>query len=234
MKSLDKFVNKFYRTLLGVPNSCSTIGVHMELGRLPIKVDIFKSMIKFWFRLVTLPKSRLVSHCYWALLDKVNLQDDWICSIKNIIGSSGLCHFWNDQKLLQKLNPKEIAKTIASITKSFKDQFLQNAISEISDQNKLHLYKNIGQSFKLAPHLAALNSRNERSLITKLRLGSLKLEIETGRWKKMDKNERFCKLCANSKVETESHFLFDCPALEQTRQPLKRSTSVPETSWSAC
>ena len=45
IKNVDKFVNKFYRTLLGVPNTCSTIGTHMELGRLPIKLNIFKSML---------------------------------------------------------------------------------------------------------------------------------------------------------------------------------------------
>ena len=95
IKTLDKFVNKFYRTLLGVPNTCSTIGVHMELGRLPIKLNIFKSMLSFWFRLVTLPKTRLVSHCYWSLFDKTDIKDDWMSSIKNIIGSSQWRHWSN-------------------------------------------------------------------------------------------------------------------------------------------
>ena len=192
----------------------------MELGRLPIQLDIFKSMLKFWFRLVTLPKSRLVSHCYWALFEKADIKDDWIHSIKNIIGSSGFCHYWTDQKLLHQLDPNEIQRIITSITKSFKDQFLQNAISEISDQNKLYLYKNVGQSSKISPHLSFLNTRKKRSLTTKLRLGSLKLEIETGRWTKVNRNERFCKLCSNGSIENEPHFIFDCPALEQIRQPL--------------
>ena len=220
IKNLDKFVNKFYRILLGVPNTCSTIGTHMELGRLPIKLNIFKSMLKFWFRLVTLPKSRLVSHCYWALLKQPNIQDDWINSIKHIIGSSGFCHFWNDQEQIQHLNPKEVPKIISLILKSFEDQFLQNAHSEISAQNKLHLFKDIPQTLEVATHLTALNTRKKRSLFTKLRLGTLKLEIETGRWDKTNKNERFCKLCTMNRIENESHFLFDCPALTLIRNPL--------------
>ena len=218
--SVDKFVNKFYKTLLGIPNTSSNIGVHMELGRLPIKLDIHTSMLKFWFRLISLPKTRLVSHCYWALLDKVNIQDDWICSIKNIIGSSGFCNVWNDQESLHQINQKEIPKIISSIRNSFKDQFLQNAQSEISNQSKLYLYKNIEQSLKVAPHLSAINSRSKRSLFTKLRLGTLKLEIETGRWTKKDRDQRFCKLCSTNKIENESHFLFDCPALSSTRNIL--------------
>ena len=217
IKTVDKFVNKFYRTLLGVPTHCSTIGVHLELGRLPIKINIIKSMLKYWLRLVTLPKSRLVSHCYWTLFNSNDIQDDWISSIKNIIGSSGFCHLWYDQETLNSLNPKDIPKIILTITKSFEDQFLQNANSEITEQHKLHLFKNVNQTFKVAPHLSHLVTRKKRSLFTKLRLGTLKLEIETGRWSNIESNQRFCKLCSNNQVENESHFLFDCPAQSQTR-----------------
>ena len=86
--------------------------------------------------MVTLPKTRLVAHCYWALFGKENIKDDWISSIKNIIGSSGLCHIWNDQDQLHQRNPAEIRGLIYAITKSFEDQFLQNANSEISEQKR--------------------------------------------------------------------------------------------------
>ena len=118
------------------------------------------------------------------------------------------------------MNPKESLKIITAITKSLEDQFLQNATSEISSQNKLNLYQNMDRTLKIAPHLMALDTRKKRSLFTKLRLGTLKLEIETGRWDKTNKNERFCKLCTTNKVETETHFLFDCPALSHVRDPL--------------
>ena len=55
-------MNKFYRTLLGVPNHTSTAGIHSELGRYPIAVNIYSTMLKYWARLVTLPISFLVSH----------------------------------------------------------------------------------------------------------------------------------------------------------------------------
>ena len=220
IKTLDKFVNKFYRTLLGVPNTTSTVGTHFELGRIPIKLNIFKSMLKYWIRLVTLPKTRLVAHCYWSLLAKTDFQDEWISSLKNIIQHSGFCHLWINQESICEMNPKESLKIITAITKSLEDQFLQNATSEISSQNKLNLYQNMDRTLKIAPHLMALDTRKKRSLFTKLRLGTLKLEIETGRWDKTNKNERFCKLCTTNKVETETHFLFDCPALSHVRDPL--------------
>ena len=220
IKILDKFVNKFYRTLLGIPNTSSTVGTHIELGRLPIKLNIFKAMLKYWFHLITLPKSRLVSHCYWTLVGKTNFHDEWISSIKNIIQYSGFCHLWNDQESISQFNPKDIPNIITGITKSLEDQFLQNATAEISSQSKLNLYQKMERTFKVAPYLVTINNRKKRSLFTKLRLGTLKLEVETGRWNKTNKNERFCKLCTGNKVETESHFLFDCPALSDVREPL--------------
>ena len=75
IKSVDKFVNKFYKSLLGVPTHTSTVGIHMELGRLPIKLNIIKAMLKFWFRLVTLPQNRLVSQCYWTLQNITNFHE---------------------------------------------------------------------------------------------------------------------------------------------------------------
>ena len=140
VKTLDKFVNKFYRTLLGVPNTCSTIGTHMELGRLPIKLNIFKSMLKYWFRLVTLPQNRLVSQCYWSLRNNEKTQDVWLNSIKNILDSAGFSHIWNDQKTLQQLDPRAISHLTTSILNSLDCQFTQNANSETNEQNTLHIF----------------------------------------------------------------------------------------------
>ena len=222
IKPVDKFVNKYSRTLLGVPNSCSTVGSHLALGRLPIKLNIFKAMIKYWFRLVALPQDRLVSKCYWALLRDLNTQDSWICSIKNIIDSSGLSYIWSEQNSLRELDPPSITHLATNILKSLEHQFFQNAISETNQQNKLHLFRSIAQSLKPAPYLTVLDNREERSLFSNLRLGTLKLEIETGRHNKIESDKRFCKLCNSNKIGNECHFLFDCPALAETRkQPLK-------------
>ena len=63
---ISKFVNKFYKTVLGVPRYTSTTGIHIELGRFSIDVNVHASMLKYWANLITLPTSRLVSNCYWS------------------------------------------------------------------------------------------------------------------------------------------------------------------------
>ena len=81
--AISKFVNKFYRILLGVPSYTSTIGVHVELGRFPIETNVYSSMLKYWTRLITIPKSKLVSHCYWSLQGNPNsvTTDLWLKTI---------------------------------------------------------------------------------------------------------------------------------------------------------
>ena len=220
IKTIDNFVNQYYRNILGVPKNCSTVGIHRELGRLPIKINIFKSMIHYWFRLVTLPKDRLISHCYWSLFNNPDIHDDWMSSIKNIIQSSGLAYLWTDQSMLHSLEPCVISNLTTTMFKSLECQSLQNANSEINQQNKLHLFKNVDHSLKPAPYLSKIHGRSVRSLFSKLRLGTLPLEIETGRHIQIDSNKRFCKLCHSDKIGNEIHFLFDCPALDATRKPL--------------
>ena len=68
------------------------------------------------------------------------------------------------------------------------------------------------------PHYIHLRNRKNRSIFAQLRLGILPLEIETGRWRGHDIDRRICKLCTTSKVESEYHFVFECPIYEEKRR----------------
>ena len=226
---LVKFVNKFYRTLLGVPKHSSTVGIHVELGRFPLSLYIKHAMLKYWSRLVTLPDSRLVSHCYWSLKKQKNSKDLWLSSIKQIIESAGQRNFnflWNSQNSLHKVDPKITSKCHSQILKTSKISFLSGAVNDMDGQTKLQFFKEGKTEFKISNFLDAIDARNARSLLCKLRLGVLDLEIEsgrrfkiddTGKKTKIDRSERFCKLCTTGEIEDEPHFLFACPALHQTR-----------------
>ena len=59
-----------------------------------------------------------------------------------------------------------------------------------------------------------------RQKVTQLRLSAHKLEIELGRHKKpkIERDERFCTHCRTGKVESEEHFLFECPNYKEERE----------------
>ena len=185
--------------------------------------------MKFWYRLVTLPKSRLVSHCYWSLYDLPNLKDPWFSSIRDIIATAGQFNsnfLWDSQRLLSEVDYKFVSKAHSQIVKSLKEQYLSAAVEKLNTETKLSYFKEAKTEFSLSNYLTVITHRNTRSLISKLRLGVLDLEIEKGRKVKInsegiktstDRSERFCQICATTEVEDEIHFLFSCPQLSQTR-----------------
>ena len=65
----------------------------------------------------------------------------------------------------------------------------------------------------MEPYLLLNQSRLQRRSSAKLRLGTLPLEIETGRYSRpvTPLDQRVCKMCDMNVVESELHFLVQCP-----------------------
>ena len=55
-----------------------------------------------------------------------------------------------------------------------------------------------------------LKNKNERAMLSKLRISALKLAIEGGRYLNIPKHERICAACNSGEVEDEEHFLLNC------------------------
>jgi hypothetical protein len=58
-----------------------------------------------------------------------------------------------------------------------------------------------------------------RRALTAIRCGHHELRCCTGGWEEIDEEDRWCLLCAQA-VETEEHFLLDCPWRDSGRQSL--------------
>ena len=97
--------------------------------------------------------------------------------------------------------------------------------NELPKKSKLYLFRELKEDWSVATHLTGNISKYARSLLSQIRLGSLGLEIEKGRYEKKDREQRICKLCGND-VETEIHFLFECNKL--TSQHLELYKDFPE------
>ena len=72
------------------------------------------------------------------------------------------------------------------------------------------------QNCVLAPYLSA-NFRSRRlDNVSRFRYGCHGLHVDTGQFKpveqRVDRELRFCSVCATDTAEEEHHFVFDCPA----------------------
>ena len=54
-------------------------------------------------------------------------------------------------------------------------------------------------------------------IVCKYRTVNHKLPIETGRYTRIPRKERVCKMCNSGQLGGEFHFCLECPALKQVR-----------------
>ena len=88
--------------------------------------------------------------------------------------------------------------------------------------------------FRLQPYLLKLAAINRVS-ICKLRICSLKLPIETRRWRNIPSGERFCTLCEDQLIGNEFHYLFVCKnPINRCDQNIFRLTSLMYTLIMKC
>ena len=118
--------------------------------------------------------------------------------------------------------------TINTIKERFRSDQAEYLKYECEQQSKLRTFIKFKQFGILPAYVTKPLSFFQRKHIAKLRLGSLEIRIESGRFSRprLEIHERICLLCLDSKtqqgiepeIETEAHFLFSCGRYEILRR----------------
>lgn len=98
------------------------------------------------------------------------------------------------------------------------DHFFQTWNGELENSSRAIFYRNIAD-FHFQEYLDIITVRKFRTALTKLRVSSHRLEVETGRWARPNSipfEERKCKTC--NQLEDEFHFLFECSIYTDLRR----------------
>ena len=107
-----------------------------------------------------------------------------------------------------------IKKQIKSIlSEYYKDIFL----SQLSVNPKSRLYLQYKTEPRYEPYLDTITNRKIRVQYTKFRLSDHDLKIEKGRHMKVERGNRYCKLCTTGDIGDELHLLFNCNKLYKSR-----------------
>jgi len=136
-------------------------------------------------------------------------QDNFMKYISRKLDNMGMSNIWREQ-LSQNKDFSKDTKIIKNITTRLQDITSQAIISTVEDnEGKLIFFKQMKKDHKFETYLLIKNFENRRA-ITKLRTSSHKLEIETGRYNNIPRDQRICKNCTLNKIEDEYHLLFEC------------------------
>ena len=132
---------------------------------------------------------------------------------KRIVSWHQLCTTW--------LNPYSIEPTIfvGIFKQRLIDEFTQKWISDMANNSVLDLYKYVKTEFGYANYLDHVRNKSLRHEITKIRVSSHTLRIQTGRYgrNRLERNERLCIYCDSRLIDDEYHFICECPTLDYIR-----------------
>ena len=108
------------------------------------------------------------------LLDDANNgKTNWASNVRDLLFDSGLNYIWYQQSEIHTIGFFDVIKN------RIKDQYIQSWLSNVEKSEKLSIYKDIKLEFRFEHYLDFCYNSH---LLTKLRSGTIKLNIETGRY----------------------------------------------------
>lgn len=144
-----------------------------------------------------------------ALLpNKVN----WASLVRDLLMSLGFYEVW----LNQGVGNYDVF--IAIFKQRLTDTFIQGWQERLRISTRAVFYNCIA-SFQFQPYLENVNILKYSQAISKLRMSSHRLEIESGRWVRPNSiplNERICLVCGI--LEDEYHFVLECKMYQNLRK----------------
>jgi hypothetical protein len=225
----EKLHSKFCKMILRVRKQTPNLATRAELGRSPLIIDTFITLVKYWMRLIQLPEDRLVVDAYKAdLAMHENGCFTWVTMVKFVLEQAKLSHVWETKMIDSNASFFRVLKQ--NLHKVYSTLF-EKTLSNLDNSHKLRTYKQFKKENIEEGYLSSIKDRTVRSAITKFRLGSHNLMIEKGRHLKLDVKERTCKHCQNGAVEDEFHAVMICPHYEECRLQLFRHLTSSISNW---
>ena len=204
---VEKVHNRAIRAFLGLNKHAAVPGMRAEIGWMEPRARSQVKMIRMYHRLINMPDNRLTKKVFlWDRSMSEEGNSTWSNEVKSILTRNNLNDIFN-------INIFDLKSTIDTLKKSLHHKDLTKLKNLCVALPKLRTYNLVtGSDSPKAYLLKPLTFMQKRSL-AKLRLGTLQLRIETGRYERprMAVEDRICEHCPLGKVETEAHFLLECP-----------------------
>jgi len=213
-QSIERLHLQFCKNILCVKRSTQNDFVYGELGRVSMQNNRHFNIIKYWIKLLQCNENKFAKKVYNLLKnDFENNQNkaNWCSQVKALLCSLGFQDVW----IMQGVG--NVKLFLLTVNQRLKDTFVQNWSGRLSDSSRALFYNNI-KSFEFQEYLNLVNIKKIRICITKLRVSSHRLHIESGRWSKpvvTPVENRTCFFC--DKLEDEYHFIMECDLYKDLR-----------------
>ncbi|MEW8546452.1 MAG: reverse transcriptase family protein, partial [Candidatus Thiodiazotropha sp.] len=211
-KELERIHLRFCKRILGVKLSTSNAGIYGELGRYPLYITRYVRIVKFWFKLLNTENIILRTVYDISVLDCEKGYCNWVSNVKTLLEQFGFGYVW----LNPYVDPKNF---ICAFKQRLIDNFIQKWKSDLENNRVLTLYNYFKTDFVYEEYLDKVGNKTLRQGITRIRLSSHTLRIQTGRYgrNRLDRAERLCLFCETGQIDDEYHFICECPISRDIR-----------------
>ena len=202
---IDTIHNRAIRYYLGVHRFAPVLAIYGDIGWIPSQYRHWVNKIRYWNRLLLFDDDR-ITKCAFNM-DYSRCTNNWCSDIKDIFTELDLLHFYENKSIVD----------IKTVEKAVRDYYSRIWYDSVRTVPKLRTYANFKRNFDQEHYLKLNLSKNERSMLTQFRVGILPIRLETGRYVGESIEDRICKLCNHETVESEYHFLMNCPRYDDLR-----------------
>jgi hypothetical protein len=206
---------KALRYFLGVHRFTPIDVLLGESGWLSVFTRHKLASIRLWNRLVNLPATRLTNIIFLWDIEHFSKPNTWPSHIKSIF---------------EEISHENIFQNLVSCDLELAYEALRS--NEIiswehrrSTKPKLRYYNMYKAGYDQEEYLNLNISKRQRSLYAQFRAGILPLQVEIGRYRNTNLEDRICTLCTQNIVEDEYHVLCVCESYQEYRYVLYNKAS---------
>ncbi|MCG8048238.1 MAG: reverse transcriptase family protein [Candidatus Thiodiazotropha endolucinida] len=206
---------QYCKKLLGVKKTTQNDFVYGEFGRTDFRSRRYLLIIKYWFKILYSREIKYIKLMYELMLNDIERHPtvvNWASLVRDILLPLGFNEVWLQQGV------GDFSRFLSLFKQRLKDTFIQSWHSRINDSSRALFYRSIA-TFQFQPYLEKINISKFSTALSRLRVSSHRLSVESGRWVRPNSiplSERKCILC--NTLEDEYHFVLECPAYDDLRK----------------
>ena len=205
--------NRAMRFFMGVGKYTPNDAVQGDMGWKPVCVRQWSDIFRHWSRLLKMDNDRLNFKVFeWSFNEASRNRKNWCFKVKKKLEELQINEFFRIDEPICKTDLTLIENTII-------DRFIldwKQRLLSYDHGKKLRTYKCFKNEYCTENYILCHMPKRYRSAFAKFRCGVAPLRIETGRYERLQVNERVCFNC-NNMIEDEEHVLLHCPLYSSER-----------------
>jgi hypothetical protein len=222
LEKLERVHVKFFKDVLYLPRNIPDYMVRYETGRTKVEVEVFRRLLRFWWKILRADNSSIMKRCYLALLEPpYDMLDytkyNWASQLRQMICSIGYSDVWEAQ------SADTLSTKFEEMVEHLRSKFRDEDHLRIQNSSFSSTYQEIKKYPEPATYLLLPSPIVKKRIIARFRLFSTQyanfsVYTSQGTHSFQSDEGAKCTVCNLQEAESPSHFISRCPVYSPVRE----------------